>query len=292
MTMALDQYDRRYHLLKPLMVSILVMGLGLVVSGCRGGDPDIDITSLVDNTEPPDVLYNQALANLEAGNLTEANRKFQAIDKQHPYSEYARRALVMSAFVQYRQGNYTDAVSAANRFIGLYPSDEDAAYAQYIVGLSYFRQIPDVTREQRSSARAIAAMNELVQRYPDSEYVTDAREKIRIARDQLAGKEMQIGRYYQERKEYIAAVNRYRIVVERYGNTRQVEEALARLVESYLGMGLQSEAQTAAAVLGHNFPDSDWYRDSYAMLNRDGLEPEENTGSWISRAGSVLMGDG
>lgn len=270
--------------------TLFILSVGMMtLVGCQS-DPDIDITSLVDSVEPADVLYNQALANMDAGNLSEASRKFQAIDRQHPFSEYARKALVLNAFIKYRSGKHQEAITDANRFLNLYPSDEDAAYAQYIIGLAYFRQIPDVTRDQRASSRAMAAMQEVIDRYPDSEYVDDAQSKLRQARDQLAGKEMQIGRYYQERREYIAAVNRYKVVVQQYGNTRQVEEALARLVESYYSMGLVDEAQTAAAVLGHNFPDSQWYADSYALLQTGGLQPRENKGSWISRAGQIIAG--
>lgn len=264
-------------------------GVASVISGCQS-DPDIDITAYAQTIEPADVLYNQGLANIQAGQLTEASRKFEAIDKQHPYSEYARKAMVMSAFTNYRQGQYSEAINTASRYLSLYPNDEDAAYAQYIVGLAYYRQIPEVTRDQRTSARAIAAFTEVIERYPDSEYVADSEAKLRYARDQLAGKEMQVGRYYLERKEFVAAANRFRLVVERYPNTRQIEEALARLVETYYAMGLESEAQTAAAVLGHNFPDSQWYADSFKLLQTGGLEPRENKGSWISRAGARLVG--
>jgi outer membrane protein assembly factor BamD len=253
-------------------------------------DDDINLATYVDQTEPADVLYNQGLANLNAGRLTEASRKFDAVDRQHPYSEWARKSMVMGAFANYRQGKYDEAINSAKRYVSLYPSSEDAAYAQYIVGLSYFRQIRDVTQDQKESRRAIEAMEEVVQRWPESEYVDDAREKVRFARDQLAGKEMQIGRYYLERREYIAAVKRFRYVVENYSNTRHVEEALARLTESYYAMGLTSEAQTAAAVLGQNYPDSQWYRDSYTLLQTGGLEPRDNAGSWISRAGKLITG--
>jgi len=273
-------------------VALIVAGLAGVspfVSGCQS-DPDIDITAYAQSIEPADVLYNQGLANLQAGELTEANRKFGAVDKQHPYSEFARKAMVMSAFTNYRQGQYSEAINTASRYLSLYPNDEDAAYAQYIVGLAYYRQIPEVTRDQRTSARAIAAFTEVIERYPDSEYVEDSQTKLRYARDQLAGKEMQVGRYYLERKEYVGAANRFRQVIEQYPNTRQIEEALARLVETYYAMGLESEAQTAAAVLGHNYPDSQWYADSYKLLKTRGLEPRENKGSWISRAGARLVG--
>jgi len=261
----------------------------LFLAGCNA-EKDLDLSSYVESTEPADVLYNQALANLEAGRLTEASKKFEAVDKQHPYSEYARKALIMSTFTNYRQGKYVEAINSGKRFVNLYPSDQDAAYAQYLVGLSYFRQIKDVTQDQGDARRTIEAMEEVVQRWPDSQYAADAKEKIRFARDQLAGKEMQVGRYYLERHEYIAAIRRFRGVVENYGNTRHVEEALARLTEAYLAMGISSEAQTAAAVLGHNYPDSQWYKDSYKLLQSGGLEPRENSGSWISKAVRSVVG--
>ena len=260
-----------------------------LITACQN-DPDIDITKLTAETDPPDVLYNQGLANLNAGKTTEAARKFEAIDKQHPFSEYARKALVMNAFVSYRNGQYQDAINSTNRYLNLYPQSEDAAYAQYIQGLAYTKQIPSVTQDQRPAAKAIEAMQVVVDKYPDSEYVDDAQAKIRFARDQLAGKEMQVGRYYLERKEYLAAISRFRTVVERYPTTNQVEEALARLVEAYYAMGVTGEAQTAAAVLGHNYPDSQWYADSYKLLQSGGLEPRETGTSWIARAGKNLNG--
>jgi outer membrane protein assembly factor BamD len=275
---------------KGRVIGIITMSLLMMaLAGCQS-DPDIDINSLVDSVEPADLLYNQALANLDAGKLREASNKFDKIDQQHPFSEFARKALVLNAFTKYRSGRNQEAITDAKRFLNLYPNDQDAAYAQYIIGLAYFRQIPDVTRDQRASSRAINAMQEVIDRYPDSEYVDDAQAKLRKARDQLAGKEMQIGRYYQERREYVAAVNRYKVVVQEYGNTRQVEEALSRLVESYFALGLTGEAQTAAAVLGHNYPDSEWYADSYKLLQSGGLEPRENRGSWISRAARRAAG--
>jgi outer membrane protein assembly factor BamD len=161
---------------------------------------------------------------------------------------------------------------------------------QYLVGLSYSKQIADVTQDQKAAAQTIDAMSRVINEYPDSEYVEDAQAKIRFARDQLAGKEMQVGRYYLERKEYLAAIKRFRVVVEQYSNTNQVEEALARLVEAYYSMGIVEEAQTAAAILGRNYPDSQWYADSYKLLQTGGIEPRENRGSWISRAGAKLIG--
>lgn len=267
----------------------LVLPIGLGACASNGSDA-LDLAAYAETVEPADVLYNQGLANLESGRMSEAVAKFEAVDRQHPYSEYARRSLVMGAFANYRQGNYEEAINQGRRFVTLYPTEDDAAYAQYIVGLSHFRQIPDITRDQRESRRTIEAMQAVVDRWPDSEYVEDAQAKIRYARDQVAGKEMQVGRYYLERREYTAGIKRFRNVVEYYSDTRQVEEALARLTESYMAMGLTSEAQTAAAVLGHNFPDSEWYQESYRLLQSGGLEPRENSGSWISTAGRLITG--
>lgn len=270
-------------------IALAVSAAGLLVTSCQN-DPDIDITKLTAETDPPEVLYNQGLANLNAGKTTEAARKFDAIDQQHPFSEYARKALVMRSFINYRNGQYQDAINGASRYLSLYPESSDAAYAQYIVGLAYSKQIPSVTQDQKPAFKTIEAMQAVVTKYPDSEYVEDAEAKIRFAKDQLAGKEMQVGRYYLERKEYLAAITRFRTVVEQYPNTNQVEEALSRLVESYFAMGITSEAQTAAAVLGHNYPDSQWYADSYKLLQTGGLEPRESGNSWISRAGKQLLG--
>lgn len=265
---------------------ILLVGLlagASLVAGCSKKD-DVDLAAYVDTIDPPDVLYNQGLANLDAGRLKEAAKKFTAIDRQHPYTEWARKALVMGAFTNYRQGNYDEAVNMAKRYISLYPTSKEAAYAYYIVGLAYYRQIPDITRDQKDTQRAVSALQELVDRFPNSEYVADAKDKIRFCREQLAGKEMQVGRYYQERKQYLAAIKRFRVVVEEYSNTNQIEEALYRLAETNYSLGLTSEAQTAAYVLGKNYPDSTWYKDSYKLLQQRGLSPVENKGSWISRA--------
>ncbi len=233
--------------------------------------------------EPAGTLYNEGLGYLNAGKLTDAVKSFDEVDRQHPYSEWARKALIMSAFASYRRGRYDDTIATAGRYLSLYPGSPDAAYAEYLIGSSYFRQIPDVTRDQENTQKAMAALEDIVTHYPDSEYAPDAQQKLIVARDQLAGKEMQIGRYYLEQRQYLAAINRFRNVVTNYQVTRHVEEALERLTEAYYSLGLTSEAQTAAAVLGHNFPDSSWYEDAYKLLQTGGLEPRENKGSWISK---------
>ncbi|MFP1633531.1 outer membrane protein assembly factor BamD [Zhengella sp. ZM62] len=277
--------DASRQTLRPALLALACAPF--LLAGCSSDD-DIDLSTYVEQTEPADQLYNQGLANLEAGRLGEASAKFAAVDRQHPYSEFARKSLVMNAFTQYRQGNHDDSINSAKRYLTLYPNTDESAYAQYIVGLNYFRQVRNVTQDQRETKLMIQAMNEVVERWPDSEYAPDAESKIRFGRDQLAGKEMQVGRYYLERREYIAAIKRFRAVVEEFSNTRHVEEALARLTEAYLAMGIVHEAQTAAAVLGHNYPDSKWYKDAYALLQQGGYAPEENQGSWISRAARRL----
>lgn len=271
------------------LVSLVLVGSSMLVTSCQS-DPDIDITKLGLATDPPEQLYNQGLANMKAGNVAEASRKFDSIDRQNPFTEWGRKALVMSTFSKYRLAQYDEAVATGNRYLKQYPSSADSAYVQYLVGLSYSKQIADVTQDQKAARNTLDAMQKVIDNYPKSEYVEDAQAKMRFARDQLAGKEMQVGRYYLERKEYLAAIQRFRNVVENYGRTNQVEEALARLVESYYAMGVQEEAQTAAAVLGQNYPDSQWYADSFKLLKGGGLEPRENRGSWISRAGAKLIG--
>lgn len=262
------------------------LALALPLGGCNKAATSS--SDFVDTIEPADRLYNKALADLDAGNTKEAGKSLAEIDKQHPYSEYSRRSMVLQTFLHYRKNEYEEAINTGRRYVSLYPGDKDAAYAQYLVGMAYFRQMPDVTRDQSLTARAYNAMNEVVERYPDSEYVEDARTKMRVTLDQLAGKEMLTGRYYLERREYLAAINRFRVVVERYQTTRHVEEALARLTEANYAMGLVDEAQTAAAVLGHNFPESQWYQDALKLLRSGGVGPKENAGSWISRAGQNL----
>ncbi len=237
----------------------------------------------VDDIQPVDRLYNQALADLDGGDVRNAKKKLEEIDKQHPYSEFSRRSLVLQTFLHYRKGEYEDAVNTGKRYVALYPGDAEAAYAQYLVGMSYFRQMPDVSRDQTITQRSYLAFKEVVDRYPESEYVEDSKTKIRIALDQLAGKDMLTGRYYLERREFLAAINRFRQVVEEFQTTRHVEEALARLTEAYFALGVVDEAQTAAAVLGHNFPESQWYKDSVKLLSTGGAEPRENSGSWISK---------
>lgn len=234
---------------------------------------------------PADRLYNEGVFLLnEKKSMEQAAKKFEEVDRQHPYSEWARKALLMSAYANYEAKKYDDSIAAAKRYISLHPGSPDAAYAYYLVAASNFEQISDVSRDQSRTEKAIASLEEVIRKFPDTEYAAQARQKIEVARDNLAAKEIAIARYYQGKKNFIGAINRFKVVVTQYQTTRHVEEALMRLTECYLALGIVHEAQAAAAVLGHNFPDSTWYRDAYALMRSNGLEPAENSGSWITRA--------
>jgi outer membrane protein assembly factor BamD len=234
---------------------------------------------------PAEQLYNQGLFLLNSKHDPKAAvKKFEEVDRQHPYSEWARKSLIMSSYAYYEAGSYDDCVAAAKRYITLHPGSADAAYAQYLIASSYYDEIPDVTRDQARTEKALTSLDEVVRKYPTTEYANSAKQKIEVARDQLAGKEMQIGRYYLQKKDYSGAINRFKVVVTKYQTTRHVEEALERLTEAYMALGIVGEAQTAAAVLGHNFPDSIWYKHAYALVKSGGVEPSENKGSWISKA--------
>jgi outer membrane protein assembly factor BamD len=235
--------------------------------------------------EPADRLYNEGVFLMnEKRDYKESAKKFEEVDRQHPYSEWARKSLIMTAYAYYEAGAYDESINAAKRYVSLHPGSSDAAYAQYLIGASYFDQIPDVSRDQTRTERAIAALEEVARKFPNTEYADSARKKIEVARDQLAAKEMDVGRLNLQKKNFTGAINRFKVVVTQYQRTRHVEEALARLTECYMTLGIVMEAQTAAAVLGHNFPDSPWYKDSYRLVKSGGLEPQEDKGSWMSKA--------
>lgn len=262
-----------------LMRGLAGVLLALSLAGCASKGDDLGL----DNT-PADQLYNEGLVQLQAGKRADAVKKFDDVDRLHPYSEWSKKAILMTAFTHFERGAYTDCIQSAQRFVTLYPSSPDAAYAQYLIAESYFLQIPDTARDQERTTSALNAYAELIQKYPTSQYADDARKKILTVKDQLAGKEMDVGRFYLRKRQYLAAINRFKVVVSQYQTTRHVEEALARLVECYYAMGVVSEAQTAAAVLGHNFPDSQWYKDAHDLIGKGGYAPSEDKGSWISKS--------
>ena len=232
---------------------------------------------------PVEQLYNRALDSLGASDYKNAAKGFEEVDRQHPYSVWAVKAQVMAAFAYYQSNKYDDAIIALDRFIQLHPGHKDVPYAYYLKALCYYEQISDVGRDQRLTEQALNALSEVVKRFPDTPYARDARLKVDLAIDHLGGKEMEVGRFYQTRKEYVAAINRYRRVIEQYQTTTHTPEALHRLVECYLALGVTNEARMAAAVLGHNFPGSDWYADSYFLLEGVDLRPGKDENSWLGR---------
>lgn len=231
---------------------------------------------------PVEEIYNNAMDLLETQWYETAAKEFDEVERQYPYSKWATRAQLMAGYAYYKEGRYDDAIIALDRFIELHPGNRDAPYAYYLKALSYYEQISDVGRDQKMTRLALNAMREVTRRFPNTAYARDARLKLDLSRDHLAGKDMSIGRYYQRRKDYLAAINRYRAVIENYQTTTHVPEALHRLTECYLALGITDEAQMSAAVLGHNFPGSDWYEDSYALLDSRDLRPQRKADSWLS----------
>lgn len=225
--------------------------------------------------QPVDVLFNQAMDSLEAEEYKQAAQQFDEVERQHPYSPWATRAQVLGAFAHYSDGEYDEAIAAIDRFVDLHPANPDVPYMKYLKGLSYYDQISDIARDQQMTLDARRTFAEIVNRYPDSEYARDARIRIDLCNDHLAGQEMVVGRYYLRRGFYLAAINRFRVVVEAYQTTTHVPESLLRLTEAYTAVGLTEEARRSAAVLGYNFPGSDWYADAYALLEQDGAAADD-----------------
>ena len=249
------------------------------LSACGGSSTDqVELAP----DKPAEQLYAEAQQLSQEGRWVQAAAAYEEVERQHPYSELAKRAQVEAAYSYYEGDSYEEAVGAAERFIDLHPGDEATPYTYYLIGLCYYEQISDVGRDQDMTERALQAFDEMVRRYPDSDYAKDARLKLDLIHDHLAGKEMEIGRYYETRKQYVGAINRFRNVVENYQTTSHVPEALFRLTETYLALGVRKEAQAAAAVLGYNYPGSIWYERSYALLEDQNLKPAEDSGSWLS----------
>lgn len=256
-----------------------------VLTGCAsvGSMFSSQETTKVDE-RPPHALYAEADNLLNKGDYTRSAETFEEVDRQHPYSEEAKKAMLMAAFAYKKAGKLPEAVAAARRYLTLHPGTKEAALAQNIIATSYYERMNGPSRDQSDTKKAVVELETLIQRYPDSRYAEEARKKLKISRDMLAASEMNVGRYYLKKRNYLAAINRFRTVVTDYQQTTHVEEALMRLTEAYMALGIVNEAQTAAAVLGHNFPDSQWYKDAYDLLKTGGAEPREDTGSWISRA--------
>ncbi|HTN61380.1 MAG TPA: outer membrane protein assembly factor BamD [Devosia sp.] len=262
---------------------ILTTGLlVLVLAGCSGfnlfGPPKIKEEPIV----PATALYQSALDDMDAQRFMTAIKTLQKLERQHPRDPITEKGKLMEVYANFRMGKYSETVLAADRFMAVYPSGKDVPYVLYLKATSYYGQIKDITRDQQLSRDAIDTYNLLISNYPKSEYVDDAKEKLLVAYDQMAGKEMSVGRYYLGNGQYTAAINRFRVVVEQWQTSTHIEEALYRLTEAYLMLGLTNEAKTAAAVLGHNYPSSSWYQEAFTLLGKQGLAPAMNDGSWMA----------
>jgi len=224
-------------------------------------------------------LYTAAKRSMDNGDYEQAAKLFDEVERQHPYSVWARRAQLMSAFNYYLARKYTDAVNSAQRFVTIHPGNVEASYAQYLIAMSYYQQIDDVNRDQTNTQQAQDAFNDLIRRYPDTRYAADARVKLDLIKDHLAGKEMEIGRFYQRSGQWLAATYRFRTVIDQYQTTSGTPEALERLVECYLALGVPQEAQKAAAVLGRNYPETYWYKQSLKLLGQENKQVNRRSGS-------------
>jgi outer membrane protein assembly factor BamD len=254
-----------------------------LLTGCASSD-----TVSILNTDPPEKMYADADALMSKGKFEDAAKKFEDLDRSHPYSPEARRAIVLAAYAYYKAGKAPEAIASAERYAVMHPGTKDAPLAHHIIASAYFDDMNPADRDQTATKKALEQLQILKSRYPDSTYAQDADNRIRLAQDTLAASEMQVGRFYMNQKNYVAAINRFKTVVTDHQTTRHVEEALMRLTECYMALGVTNEAQTAVAVLGHNFPESKWYRDAYALLKSDGLAPSQDSESWITKAWNAV----
>jgi outer membrane protein assembly factor BamD len=276
-------------------MAALAIVLGVSLSGCDtlggllGGKSDDADKPIEYVDRPVDQIYADAWKKIREEDWVNAAKQFDEVERQHPYSIWARRASLMSAYCYYRANHYTEAIAGADQYISLHPGSKEVAYAFYLKAISLYEQIVDVGRDQTNTEGALTALQDVVQRFPDTEYARDATLKIDLTLDHLAGKEMAVGRYYLRQQDYIGAINRFRIVVEQYQKTSQIAEALERLTEAYYALGLYNEAKSAAAVLGANYPGSPWYQDAYRLLMAHGMKPEMDDRSWLSKTfGRIL----
>ncbi len=260
-----------------------VIGLMTILAGCSSLGSMFSPDDHKFDNRPPDVMFKEANELYEKGSSNKAAELFEKIDQLYPYSEEAKKAMLMAALAYQKADKSPEAVAAARRYLALHPGTADAALAQEVIATSYYDRISKPTRDQGETKKAISEMETLVRRYPNTPYAEEAKRRIKLARDTLAASEMSVGRYWEKKGNYLAAVNRFKTVVSDYQNTAHVEEALMRLTECYMALGVVNEAQTAAAVLGHNFPESPWYKEAYSLLQAGGAAPREDSGSWISQ---------
>ncbi|HLN23712.1 MAG TPA: outer membrane protein assembly factor BamD [Patescibacteria group bacterium] len=270
------------HRARAVCLAVAVVASLSFLGGC-GDDANKDTYK----ERPVEILYNEAIDLLNQEEYTLAAKAFDEVERQHPYSVWATKAQLMAAYAQYQRNKFDEAVIALDRFIQLHPSHKDVAYAYYLKALCYYEQIADVTRDQKMTDQAMKALQEVVDRFPNSKFARDAKLKIDLARDHMAGKEMAVGRYYLRQKQYLAAINRFRVVVDNYQTTTHVPEAMHRLIECYEALGLKDEAKRTAAVLGFNYPGNEWYSDSYGLVKGDlpkdqQLEEPKSSSGWFS----------
>jgi outer membrane protein assembly factor BamD len=263
------------------MMLASVLGAGVALAGCSSSN---DAAKAALNPDPPDRMYAIADAFMAKGKWEDAAKKFEDLDRDHPYSPEARRSIAMSAYAYYKAGKYPEAIANGKRYTTMHPGTKEAALAHYVVASAHYDEIRGPDRDQSNTRKALAEFKALKARYPDSQYSREVDNKIRICEDSLAASEMVVGRAYLKQKHYQSAINRFKVVATDVQTTQHVEEALMRLTEAYMLLGIKNEAQNAAAVLGHNFPDSPWYKDAYALLQSDGLAPREEGGNWLSKA--------
>ncbi len=274
------------HITRALAAVLLAGGLGACGTLGLGSRHEEAVQY---NDEPVALVYNRGADYLDRQRWSDALAAFEEVERQHPYSSWARRSMLMEAYAHYQANQYDDAIEDAQRFISLHPGNENAPYAYSLVAVCHFERILDVGRDQATTERALQALNDVVRRYPDTPYARDARLKIDMVYDQLAGKELAVGRFYLTRDQHLAAINRFRNVIENehFQRTSHTPEALHRLVEAYLSVGMTEEAQRMGAILGHNFPGSEWYQRSYALMTEAGVTPvsteEAEHRGWFNR---------
>ncbi|MBS0273849.1 MAG: outer membrane protein assembly factor BamD [Proteobacteria bacterium] len=277
--MLLDFIDNlRFGRSRAMILAVLTACFA--VAGCSGVTDKQDAPYV---ERPVEQIYADAWKQIDNHDWENAAKQFDEVERQHPYSIWARRAMLMSAFCYFQANKYTDATNTADQYISLHPGSKEVAYAFYLKAMALYEQIVDVGRDQTVTEQALTALQDVVQRFPNSEYARDASLKIDLTLDHLAGKEMEVGRYYLTRRNYIGAINRFKTVVQRYQKTPQIAEALERLTEAYYALGVYNEAKTAAAVLGANYPGSPWYQDAYNLLVTHNMKPGVDQGSWIAR---------
>jgi outer membrane protein assembly factor BamD len=272
--------------------AVSMLALATMLSGCStgggGGGWFSNLFSFDQVEQKPideftaEEIFKRGEYELDQESYSNALHWFSEVERLYPYSDWGKRAVIMQAFVSHKSKKFDDTRAAAQRYLDFYAGGEDAAYAQYLLALSYYDQIDDIGRDQGQAFQALQALRDVIEKYPDTEYARSAVLKFDLAYDHLSGKEMEVGRYYLKRKHYTSAINRFRVVVEQYQTTSNTPEALHRLIEAYLSLGLTDEAQTAGAILGHNFQSTQWYEDSYKLLTEQGLEPKASGDNWLA----------